>query len=268
MRNFLIAFCILIFVMVTIYVMSSDSTKNIKRVRFVSEKIVVRNINTDIETQNISVNNRIETSTKTHDMPTLKKDVSDIENITFRSNYTSENTKTSYDKELDNYNKQKLKLEELENSLKNPPKQPRDFKTQYNDFRRENNIPDVQDRYMEKNIDWNTWKSNFINRILDDSVYIKALDEYGLGAWFYYSFNVNSDGSIVNIKVISIYLTSEDKQKIIKLIKSYAHKPITTFPPHTKKKTVKVNAAILLGHEEKRSRPSDFNENEKIRIKY
>ena len=76
------------------------------------------------------------------------------------------------------------------------------------------------DRYKYQDIDWSTWKSNFVNRILDDSMYITSLDLYGIGTWFYYSFNVTDKGEIKDVFVFSLYLNDDDKRQIRDLIRS------------------------------------------------
>ena len=124
------------------------------------------------------------------------------------------------------------------------------------------------DKYKYQDIDWSTWKSNFVNRILDDSMYIKSLDLYGLGTWFYYSFNVTDKGEIKDVFVFSIYLNDEDKKQIRNLIRSYAHQPITKFPMDSRRKKAKVKAVMLLGDTESKSNASNFRDIEKIKIKY
>ena len=124
------------------------------------------------------------------------------------------------------------------------------------------------EKYKYQDIDWSTWKSNFVNRILDDSMYIKSLDLYGIGTWFYYSFNVTDKGEIKDVFVFSIYLNDEDKKQIRDLIRSYAHQPITIFPKDSQRKKAKVKAIMLLGDTESKSDASNFNDIEKIKIKY
>lgn len=124
------------------------------------------------------------------------------------------------------------------------------------------------DKYKYQNIDWSTWKSNFVNRILDDSMYITSLDLYGIGTWFYYSFNVTDKGEIKDVFVFSLYLNEDDKRQIRDLIRSYAHKPITIFPKDSQRKKAKVKAIMLLGDTESKSNASNFNDIEKIKIKY
>ena len=124
------------------------------------------------------------------------------------------------------------------------------------------------ERYKYQNIDWSTWRSNFVNRILDDSMYIESLDYYGIGTWFYYSFVVTDDGSIKDVTVISLYLKDQDKKQIRDLIRSYAHQPITTFPMDSRRKKAKVKAIMLLGDTESKSNASNFRDIEKVKIKY
>lgn len=124
------------------------------------------------------------------------------------------------------------------------------------------------DKYKYQDIDWSTWKSNFVNRILDDSMYITSLDLYGVGTWFYYSFNVTDKGEIKDVFVFSLYLNDDDKRQIRDLIRSYAHKPITIFPKDSQRKKAKVKAIMLLGDTESKSNASNFNDIEKIKIKY
>jgi len=119
-----------------------------------------------------------------------------------------------------------------------------------------------------RNISWNEWKSNFINRFLDDSLYIKSLDNYGLGTWFYYSFEVTRYGEIQNIKIFSFYLKPLDRLEIRNLIKSYAHKNITVFPENSNRQKAKIEAIVLLGESESKTKPSDFNDYERVKVKY
>ena len=123
-------------------------------------------------------------------------------------------------------------------------------------------------RYKYHDISWNVWKSNFINKFLDDSLIIKSLDDYKIGTWFYYSFVVTNTGEIRDIKVKSFTLKEEDKEKIRDLIRSYAHKDITIFPANSQRETAKVDAIVVLGDSETKTKPSDFHDNERIKIEY
>ncbi len=278
MNKYFIATGILIFVLVTVFVLSSEDSAKIKRVRFINENIIIQNTATPIETKDVkvaSVKSNIETTTVTN-TKTYNVD-SRVDNMTFRTQSSDSNygiNQTRYNEDISRYNRQLKNLEQAEYNLRHQNRNDssdREFKYKFDEYQRtqqNDSIADNQDRYMEKDIDWNTWKSNFVNQVLDDSESIRALDDYGMGTWFYYSFNVTSEGKIQDIKVFSVYLEPRDKDKITKLIGSYAYKPITKFPKHTKRKIANVNAVVLLGSQEKRSNPSDFHENERVRIKY
>ena len=97
---------------------------------------------------------------------------------------------------------------------------------------------------------------------------IKTLNSYNVGTWFYYSFEVTDTGEIQNVKVSSLFLSKEDKEEVIRLIKSYAHKQITAFPRNSKRKKAKVDAIMLLGETESKTSPNDFNDTERVRIHY
>lgn len=123
------------------------------------------------------------------------------------------------------------------------------------------------EKYDYKKIDWGTWKSRFVNRILDDSLYIRSLDAYGIGTWFYYSFVVTNTGEIHDVTVFSLYLTESDKLQIRALIRSYEKSPITVFPENTKRKKAKIKAVMLLGDSEQKASSSNFLDTERVKIK-
>ena len=130
------------------------------------------------------------------------------------------------------------------------------------------NRPPKKNRYMYENISWNEWKSNFINQILDDMEKIPSINNYGLGSWFYYSFDVMADGTIRNMRIFSFYLNNHDRLEIMKLIKSYEHEDIVKFPQNSKRKKAKIDAVVVLSTEETKSKPEDFHDHERVKIKY
>ena len=123
------------------------------------------------------------------------------------------------------------------------------------------------EKYTLEDIDWNTWKSRLINKITTDSGYIKDLDYYPLDTPLYYSFNVHNDGRISDVLVISLVVVESDRKKLANLIKSYEHKPIVKFPKGSKRKKVSLSSIMLLSNESKLSKPGDFNDIEKIKVK-
>lgn len=121
-------------------------------------------------------------------------------------------------------------------------------------------------KYTYQNINWGTWKSRFVNRILDDSLYIPNLDTYGIGTWFYYSFVVTDTGEIHDVTVFSLYLTEEDKLLIRSLIRSYEGMPITKFPEGSKRKKAKIKAIMILGDSEQKANASSFLDSERVKV--
>lgn len=274
MKNFSIIAGIFIFILITIIVLCSDTSANRKKVQFTNQNLIMNNENNDIVSEDVKINldkskisNTDITSTNTN--VALNTVDTSSQNVGFsnkefetrstgfannESNFTSQDT--NYSDDLAEYEKQKSKIKAIENSLshKQLPQSQTTIEAKHNN------------RFLVKNIDWNTWKSRFINQILDDSMKIHTLDEYGVGTMFYYSFYVTSNGAIRNINVSSIHLTNEDKQRIRDLIKSYEYTDITVFPANTQKKIFKVDSFVMLGNDEKKAKPSDFNENERVKI--
>ncbi len=284
MQKWFITSGIAVFILVTIFVLSVDDSSQRKKIQFTNQNFTLKNDATDIKNENVDIkvnqskisNTNVSASNKNINLGAnnikFQNQNSTTQNTNFSNSdsrfsnnstkYTTDgfnNQNTKLNKQLSDYENQKKKIRDIENSLNNTHYTPKPVKK---DFQ-----PVQRNRYIVKDIDWNTWKSNFINQIIDDSMYIHSLDAYELGSWFYYSFNVDKYGRISNITVRSMQLTPMDKERIRKLIKSYEYQDITVFPANTQKTTAKVDAVVMLGNNEKKSRPSDFNENEQIKIK-
>lgn len=313
MQKFSITIGIILFILVTIIVLSADTPTTTRKVQFTNQNLVINNESTEISTKDVEINlnktkiNNTKLATNDQNVNFSNKNInidnkkSNFQNTDFssqnsdfnnqnanfqnnrfnnqssdfnnqNSDFDNQNTRynrqknrynnsninnqdSKFDKQLANYEQQQNKIRNIENSLKN------------RNINNQRTRTTQQNRYLVKNIDWNTWKSNFVNKIVEDSVNIRELDEYGMGSWFYYSFDVDNSGRIYNVKVSSPYILTEDKNKIADMIKSYAYTDITIFPANTKRTTANVNAIVLLGDSEKKSKPSDFNDMEKIKIK-
>lgn len=268
MNKIYIITAILIFVISTAIVLSSGNSSQ-KKVQFTNQNFVINHENTEVKNEDVQVglnkskfeNKDIQTESTNISMQNTTTSNTDSEinyqpfenqNTDYQNNSTDLTAQeTEFNQKLADYENRKAALENLKR----------------NNTRQENKIQTQNtNRYLYKDIDWNTWKSNFINQITDDSMYIRSLDNYGIGTWFYYSFIVTDEGEIKNITVKSMYLDERDKQKIAQMIKNYEHQPITVFPANTNKKTKKVDAIMVLGTTEKKATPSDFNENEQIKI--
>lgn len=279
MQKILIGIGILIFILTTIFVLSVDTSSSRKKVQFTNQNFIINNENANVENEDVKLslskskisNKNIQASNKSLDVNQTdinlnNTDIStqdvDFDNTSVNTQDTEfeydepsySNSDSSLNNQISEYESQKSRIRAIEKSIA----------AQRNNTSQQE-LPERR-RYIYRDIDWNTWKSEFINKILDDSMEIKSLDDYGIGSWFYYSFTVTSTGEILNVNVTSMYLSKEDKEKVKQMIRNYAHQDITVFPANTRKTRAKVDAIMMLGDTEKKSKPADFNENEKVRI--
>lgn len=310
MNKFLWLGALIVFVFVTVFVVSLDTTQT-HRVQFSNQDFAITNegndvVNNSIQGTNANIkfsdskftNKNISATDSKLDINSTKVGLNDSSNLNVKdvkigdssdfntknvkindnSNYSYQNT--GFEDKSANYNNQDLEFETQRTGFKNSDPisyknldteqldnaiaQAKNYKYQSTDV---SNKPFKQKaRYQYKNIDWNTWRSEFVNRILDDSLTIRSLDTYGQGAWFYYSFDVSEEGRISNITIKSMHLREEDKRRVAQLIQSYQYKEITVFPANTNRKSAKVSAVMMLSNETKHSSPSDFNDFEQIRL--
>ena len=253
---------IILFFLLTIIAMSMDVSQR-KKVSFINQSLSLNNENANIENKRANVN------TAKSKISTSNTGVN-IQGVNVKSTSTDIGFE-SFDNQKTGYSNQQLKNDSQGNyynsfdDFKNRKQRLEDARSQINNASPRLNNQNVS-RYIVKNIDWSTWKSQFINKILDDSVYITSLDDYGVGAWFYYSFIVTSDGAIKDLTVRSPYISDIDKQRVMNLIKSYEYTDITVFPANSRRVTAKVDAVVMLGNSEKKSKPSDFNDVERIKM--
>ncbi|MBQ8668927.1 hypothetical protein IJ472_04035 [bacterium] len=300
MGRFIWTVGIIIFVLTTVIVVSVDTSQT-RRVRFSNQDFAIKNdasdlnatgtniqlSDTNITNKQISANSNLKLSSSD-----LKVKSSDIDLNSTKINSSSTKFSGQGTKFDDNtrYSTQKSKYDDYDIDLEDKPTRLTnnstiDYKNldteqldiaMNNAKNRSNQSTDISnqpfrqmhvDRYEYENIDWNTWRSNFVNKILDDSLAIRSLDNYKNGSWFYYSFDVSSVGKISNITIKSIHLSDEDKEKVAELIKSYEYKNITKFPKNTRRSTAKVSAVMMLSTETQHSKPSDFNDFERIKFK-
>lgn len=253
---------IILFFLLTIIAMSMDVSQR-KKVSFINQSLSLNNENANIENKRANVN------TAKSKISTNNTGVN-IQGANVKSTSTNIGFE-SLDNQKTGYSNQQLKNDSQGNyynsfdDFKNRKQRLENARSQINNASPRLNNQNVS-RYIVKNIDWSTWKSQFINKILDDSVYITSLDDYGVGAWFYYSFIVTSDGAIKDLTVRSPYISNIDKQRVMNLIKSYEYTDITVFPANSRRVTAKVDAVVMLGNSEKKSKPSDFNDVERIKM--
>ena len=283
----IVGFCV--FLGVTLGALTAQNLNYGKRVNFVNVNLAVRNSNNEIINKTVTIpgqvvtqNSTLTTTTSANDSQNYGSTTSvdmDQNTVTYEKKYSTQTSsrpgkyskKYQYDKTPISY--KNIDDSNLDNILKNASTTTKTTKkeqlSQIPKYKTKNNSKEYQYpddvEYGYDNIDWSRWKSNFVNRILDDSMILTELDKYPNGAFFYYSFVVDYEGNISNISVRSIYLSEEDKKIVSNFIKQYAHKPITKFPPKTNRKTARVSAIMMLATETVHSKPSDFDDTERIK---
>ena len=279
MKNKYIVTCIILFFIITIFVLSSSDSVQVKRVAIKSQGIAISQQGTHIESEKANISNaEVKIEQENIDLNTQQTTYST--NQTLYKEYDTSAQKSSqsnYKQQTYDYSDIDSKLAKLQN-IENTINRNKNNKVSdsYNYmYKNEKDNPNNDYKrngekhgYTYEDIDWNIWKSNFINRILDDSMSITSLNSYKIGTWFYYSFNVTNSGEIKDVTVRSFTLKEADKQEIKNMIYRYAHQNITVFPKNSKRKVAKIDAIMLLGETETKSKPEDFNDTEHIKIRY
>ena len=258
-----------VFVALTTFVYCASNTTTIKRVRFKNQGMVINQGTPHITNERFGVNvANTDSGIQNQTLEANNKDI-DIKdkNLDISSTNTKINNRGEFENSALGFKNSHNKISDSVND-RDDNYEYNSIKIKNNDFANNNQNYDRTTNIAYQDIDWSVWKSNFVNQILADSLYIRSLDYYGVGTWFYYSFNVNNKGVISDITVFSLYLSQEDKNKIKTLIKSYEYQPITIFPANTKREKAKVKAIVLLGDSELKANPSKFQDNERIKIQY
>ena len=141
-----------------------------------------------------------------------------------------------------------------------------------NNYNNNNNTDNAPSEYSNnknsyyETVNWNIWKSNFLNKILDDCDSIPTLNNYKPGTLIWFSFDVSDTGAISNVTVFSQALSQEDKLRMENVIKRNAYKPITVFPKNSRRKSVNVRTIMKLDNGERRARPEDFHDRERVLV--
>lgn len=277
--------CILVFVFVTSFVLSLENNTASKRVKITNQNFEITHENTQVVNSDSVKLNFDKSNIENKDVTTSNKKIglssSGINNsdINFKNSGGIDKQNTDFQNESalarqsTNFNNpnsskyQKINYKNLDNSSLDAILADAENHTAHTTKLKSEPINRQEDKYVYKELDWNTWHSNFVNKILDDSMAIHELDRYGEGTWFYYSFKVHKNGSISDISVKSIYLRAEDREKVANLIKSYQYKGITIFPQNSKRETAKVSAVMMLSNTSQHAKPNDFNDSERVKIK-
>ena len=282
----IVGFCV--FLGVTLGALTAKNLHYGKQVKFVNVNLAVRNSNSEVINKTVTIPSQVVTQNTTLTTTTASNSVntdnstvsykttdysttnSSTRNNTYTKKYQYDNTPLNYknidDTELDKVlnNTSTYKTNKTTTNRNNSYNKVPKYNTANNTA---NNAPNpAGPEYGYDDIDWSKWKSNFVNRILDDSLYITELDKYPSGAFFYYSFIVDYEGRISNVSVRSVYLSDADKKIVADFIRRYAHTPITRFPAKSNRKTARISAIMMLSSTETiHSKPSDFNDMERIK---
>ena len=117
----------------------------------------------------------------------------------------------------------------------------------------------------EETIVWNKWRSDLQNKVMKDT-------NIGAprGTGFRFSFTVDKYGNMSNIKVWSTNPVYTDLAvRVIKpVLQSYQHQPILKFPTGTKRTITNVVGGFVMSNYTQYSKPSDYSDVEKVKLKY
>ena len=109
-------------------------------------------------------------------------------------------------------------------------------------------------------IAWNKWRSDLQNKIMELS-YVEA----PYGTLFYFTFTVDNNRHIKNIRIISTRPNTEDDIKNIRsTIVSLNGDKMLDFPKGTNRKSVTFSGGFLISDYEQFSTPSDFKDFEYV----
>lgn len=113
----------------------------------------------------------------------------------------------------------------------------------------------------EETIAWNKWRSDLQNKIMMD-----ASVDAPLGTLMMFSFKVNKDRQVSDIKVLSTnpFYQNEAAKKIGAAITRCNGDKILEFPKNTRRKSVKFDGSYLIWFETEFSTPANFNDMERF----
>ena len=129
-------------------------------------------------------------------------------------------------------------------------------------------INEAAAKYAYDNLDWGTWKKNLIEKIASDSSKIPELDLYPVNSKIYYRFNVNKEGKVYNVVVLSKDVHKNDTAKLKDLILSYAYTDIVKFPPRTSRTIMNVSSLMVFMNLNDADNLGEINIKDIERIKY
>lgn len=117
----------------------------------------------------------------------------------------------------------------------------------------------------EETVVWNKWRSDLQNKVMKDTN-IGAPK----GTGFRFSFTVDKYGNMSNLNVWSTNPVYTDLAvRVIKpVLQSYQHQPILKFPAGTKRTITNVTGGFVMSDYTQYSKPSDYSDVEKVKLKY
>ena len=115
---------------------------------------------------------------------------------------------------------------------------------------------------QQEEIAWNIWRSNLMNKIMQDT----KLPIIPTGIVFKFTFDVDKYGKVSNVQTWSTTpaYTPYAIQYIAPVIRSYQGRDILKFPQGTARITTTVKGGWKISDNEKYSTPNDYNDVERV----
>lgn len=117
----------------------------------------------------------------------------------------------------------------------------------------------------EETIVWNKWRSDLQNKVMKDTNIAAPR-----GTGFRFSFTVDKYGNMSNLNVWSTNPVYTDLAVLVikPVLQSYQHQPILKFPTGTKRTITNVTGGFVMSNYTQYSKPSDYSDVEKVKLKY
>ena len=238
-----------------------NNSSNIKPVQNITTSNVNIN-NTPIKTTNIPAKVKTQTVTKTTPTKVNTKTVAKTTPAKQQANTAQKPTVSQNNKAEENWRKQqaqKKAAQEKEQQAK-AAQQAKEQAQQNSNYTAQRVLTE-----HEETIVWNKWRSDLQNKVMKDT-------NIGAprGTGFRFSFTVDKYGNMSNIKVWSTNPVYTDLAvRVIKpVLQSYQHQPILKFPTGTKRTITNVTGGFVMSDYTQYSKPSDYSDVEKVKLKY
>ena len=238
-----------------------NNSSNIKPVQNITTSNVNIN-NTPIKTTNIPAKVKTQTVSKTAPTKVNTKTVTKTTPIEQQVNTAPKLVSVQNNKNEESWRKQqaqKKAAQEKEQQAK-AAQQAKEQAQQNSNYTAQRVLTE-----HEETIVWNKWRSDLQNKVMQD---IKIGAPRGTG--FRFSFTVDKYGNMSNIKVWSTNPVYTDLAvRVIKpVLQSYQHQPILKFPTGTKRTITNVTGGFVMSDYSQYSKPSDYSDVEKVKLKY